>query len=309
LLLDQRELPHSEVWLNLTNWREVEAAIRTMAVRGAPAIGIAAAYGVALAAKNKEDLLEAKQGLLSTRPTAVNLLWALEQMDTCADQSYEALEQRAMQLEAEEIDRNAAIGVLGSELISAGSGIMTICNTGSLATPGIGTALGVIRSAWTQQKLSRVFVLETRPRLQGLRLTSWELLKDGVPHQVIVDGAAAHFLAEGVVQCVVVGADRIAVNGDTANKIGTHALALQCHAYNVPFYVCAPTSTIDLNTPSGDTIPIEEREISEVTACEGRQIAPAGALVVNPAFDVTPHQFITAIVTEHAVHKAPFRWQ
>jgi methylthioribose-1-phosphate isomerase len=299
MILDQRQLPHREVWLEASTWQQVAEAIRNMAVRGAPLIGVAAAYGLALAG----DVEEAKAGLAATRPTAVNLFWALERVSRAADRLAEA---RA--IEAEERKNNDAIGKLGAELVPEDAGVLTICNTGSLATPGIGTALGVIRTAWACGSLREVYACETRPRQQGLRLTAWELAKDGIPFHCIADAAAAWLMKSGRVSLVVVGADRVAANGDTANKVGTYSLATIARAHGIPFMVAAPSSTLDLAMPDGRSIPIEERDASELTDIEGSAVAPAGTPVWNPAFDVTPAELITWVVTEQGVFSPPFRF-
>ena len=267
-------------------------AIQELAVRGAPAIGIAAAYGYALAASRGEDLDSAFAVLESARPTAANLAWALREARAAADPAT-----RARELHAEEVERCRRMSAHAARLVESGSSALTHCNTGGLATGGQGTALGALTEAWTQGLLRHVFVDETRPLLQGARLTAWELEAAGVPHTVLVDAAAGSLLARGEVECVFVGADRIAANGDTANKIGTYPLAVLADRHEVPFYVVAPTSTVDLATRSGADIPIEERDPGEVTP---RFTAR------NPAFDVTPAELITAIVTELGVHRAPY---
>ena len=291
VLLDQRLLPDEQVEVECTSAAEVAEAIRDMAIRGAPAIGVAAAYGLALAAERREDVDAAAATLAASRPTAVNLAWALEQMrdDPTPD--------RARALHQEEVERCRAMAAHAAELFSAGTRALTHCNAGGLATGGYGSAVGALRTAWELDLLSAVWVDETRPLLQGSRLTAWELESAGVPHTVIADSAAASLMAHGEVDCVVTGADRIAANGDTANKIGTYSLAVLAAHHGIPFYVVAPTSTIDLLTRSGDEIPIEERAPEEVTAR-----FPAR----NPAFDVTPAALISAIVTEHGVNRAPY---
>lgn len=307
-MLDQRVLPRSEVWLTLRTWPEVAEAIRDMAVRGAPAIGVAAAYGMALAARSGADLKEAAQGLFATRPTAVNLGWALHRIQALEKTDFNAIEAEARAIEAEDLAMNESIGRHGSALIPAGAGVLTICNTGGLATAGHGTALGVIRTAHGEGKSIHVYSCETRPRQQGLRLTAYELLAESIPFHSIADGAVAALLASGKVQCAIAGADRIAANGDTANKIGTYALAVQAHHFGIPFYIAAPSSTFDVSLPSGDRIPIEERAAEELTHIEGVAIGPDGCPVWNPAFDVTPGELIAAIITEAGVFPAPFRF-
>jgi methylthioribose-1-phosphate isomerase len=288
LVLDQRALPEAERWIRCETVEQVADCIRTLAVRGAPAIGLAAAYGMALA-NGREDAAEL---LRSTRPTAVNLAWALEQ---CRD-APDALEvARRLHREQHEADRRLA--ALGAELFEDGTRALTHCNTGALATGGYGTACGVLRAAWDRGRLAEVWVDETRPLLQGARLTAWELRKAGIPHRVVADSAAGSLIARGLVDRVVVGADRIAANGDVANKVGTYPLAVLAARRGVPFYVAAPLSTIDPATPDGAAIPIEERDPGEVLE---------GGDAFNPAFDVTPAELVTAIVTEAGVLEAPY---
>lgn len=304
-MLDQRLLPAKEVWLNLTTWEEVRDGIRDMAVRGAPAIGIAAGYGMVLAQKQGANLEEAAQGLAASRPTAVNLFWALDRMKAA---SLDSWEEEAKRIEAEDLAMNQAIGAFGAELVPQGATVLTICNTGSLATAGHGTALGIIRSAYAQGKVKHVYSCETRPRQQGLRLTAWELMKDGIPFQSIPDSAAACLMQDGKIDFVVAGADRIAANGDSANKIGTLMLAVLAKHFGVPFVIAAPTSTIDPATTDRHGIPIEEREAAEITHIEGVPVAPEGCPVFNPGFDVTPGELISAIVTEKGVHRGPYHF-
>ena len=286
-------MPEEEVDLVCRSADEVAEAIRTLAVRGAPSIGIAAAYGYALAAARGEDLDAAAATLAASRPTAVNLAWALEAM-----QGHEGdLAERARALHREEVDRCRRMAEHASVLFGAGTRALTHCNAGGLATGGYGTAVGALRRAWEEQLVVHVWVDETRPLLQGSRLTAWELEGAGVPHTVIADSAAASLMARGEVDCVVTGADCIAANGDTANKIGTYSLAVLAHHHGIPLYVVAPTSTIDPRTPSGAGIPIEERAGTELT---GRFKA------YNPAFDVTPAELVSAIVTERGVHRPPY---
>ncbi|MFL5940412.1 MAG: S-methyl-5-thioribose-1-phosphate isomerase [Gaiellaceae bacterium] len=292
VLLDQRRLPDEEVELACRSSADVAEAIRTLAVRGAPAIGIAAAYGYALAAARGEDLDAAAAVLGAARPTAVNLEWALRQVRTARDPAA-----RARELHAEEVERCRRMSEHAAGLVGEGSRALTHCNSGALATGGVGTALGALREAWARGLLRHVFVDETRPLLQGARLTAWELEGDAIPHTVIADSAAGLLLAAGEVDCVFVGADRIAANGDTANKVGTYPLAVLAARHDVPFYVVAPSSSVDLTVSSGVEIPIEERDPAEVTARFGAW---------NPAFDVTPAELISAIVTEHGVHRAPY---
>jgi methylthioribose-1-phosphate isomerase len=291
VVLDQRRLPEQEAELRCRSSAEVAEAIRTLAVRGAPAIGIAAAYGLALAAARGEDLDSAVDALAASRPTAVNLRWALEAMRD------DPTRERALRIHADEVDRCRLMGAHAVELFPAGSRVLTHCNAGGLATGGYGTALGAVRAAHEADRVSHVWVGETRPLLQGARLTAWELEQLGIPHAVIADGAAASFMAGGEVDVVVTGADRIAANGDTANKIGTYALAVLAAHHGVPFVVVAPTSTLDPSTEGGDEIPIEERDPAEVTTRFAAR---------NPAFDVTPAGLVGAIVTERGVHRAPY---
>lgn len=305
-MLDQRVLPAREEWLELRTPEEVASAIREMAVRGAPAIGVAAAYGMALAAQVGVPLEQARQILAASRPTAVNLFWALDRMTSIPEPSFEALLAEAKAIELEDLQMNLAIGHHGARLLPDVVRILTICNTGSLATAGHGTALGVIRTAAHEGKDVFVYSCETRPRQQGLRLTAYELIREGIPFESIADGAAAMLMRAGKVDCVIAGADRIAANGDSANKIGTYMLAVCARHHQIPFYIAAPTSTFDRSIASGDDIPIEERSASELTMIEGCEVAPPGCPVNNPAFDVTPAQLIDAIITEEGVFRAPF---
>jgi methylthioribose-1-phosphate isomerase len=291
VLLDQRRLPDEVVELECGSADDVARAIRDMAIRGAPAIGVAAAYGLALAAERGEDPDAAAASLAATRPTAVNLAWALEQMR--ADPTPE----HARALHAEEVDRCRQMASHAADLFAPGTRALTHCNAGGLATAGYGSAVGALRAAWERGLLEHVLVDETRPLLQGSRLTAFELEAVGIPHAVIADSAAASLMAAGEVDCVVTGADRIAANGDTANKIGTYSLAVLAAHHGIPLYVVAPTSTVDLGTPTGGGIPIEERDPAEITTRFDAR---------NPAFDVTPAHLIAAIVTEHGVHRAPF---
>jgi methylthioribose-1-phosphate isomerase len=292
VLLDQRRLPDEEVELVCRSSGEVAEAIRSLAVRGAPAIGIAAAYGYALATRRGEDLDDAAAMLESARPTAANLGWALREVRAAPDPVA-----RARELHGEEVERCRRMSAHAAGLLGPGTRALTHCNTGALATGGQGTALGALREAWARGLLEHVLVDETRPLLQGARLTAWELETEGIPHTVIADAAAGALIAAGEVDCVFVGADRIAANGDTANKIGTYPLAVLADRHHAPFYVVAPTSTVDLQTPSGAEIPIEERDPNEVSAR-----FPA----LNRAFDVTPAELVSAIVTELGVHRPPY---
>ena len=291
VLLDQRRLPDEEVELWCSSAGEVADAIREMAIRGAPAIGIAAAYGLALAAMRRKDVDAAYEELVSARPTAVNLRWALDQMRP------DPTPERARALHEEEVERCRRLGRHAATLVSPGSRLLTHCNTGALATGGYGSALGGIRAAWEDGLVAHVWVDETRPRMQGARLTAWELETLGIPFSVIADGAAASLMASGDVDAVFTGADRIAANGDTANKIGTYGLAVSAAHHGIPFYVVAPTSTLDLAIATGADIPIEHRDANEVSSR-----FPAS----NPAFDVTPAELIAAIVTEDGVRRAPY---
>ncbi len=317
-LLDQRLLPDREVWLTLERPAEVALAIRDLAVRGAPAIGVAAAYGAAFALREgmgepAERFRAARQRLAATRPTAVNLFAALARMDrrfaSLAAGPPEGIEptllEEADAIAAEDIEACRRIGRLGGALLASGT-VMTHCNAGALATAGYGTALGVVRGAIEAGKAVRVLACETRPFFQGARLTAWELHRDGIPVEIITDGMGGHFLSRGGIGAVVVGADRIAANGDTANKIGTYSLAVLARENGVPFYVAAPTTTVDPDCPDGAAIPIEERTSEEVLSVGGRSIAPAGVTARYAAFDVTPARYITAIVTDQGICRPPY---
>ena len=324
VLIDQRKLPTEEVYPIFRTYREVAQAIKDMVVRGAPAIGVTAAMGVALGVKQIEaaDATEFERQFLlicdvlaATRPTAVNLFWAIERMKQVFYENFKrddlslvktALEIEARRMHEEDIELNRRMGCFGANLIPATAKILTHCNAGALATAGYGTALGVIRAAVEQGKNLEVFADETRPFLQGARLTAWELKKDNIPVTLITDNMAGHFMKAGNVDCVIVGADRIAANGDVANKIGTYSVAVLAKENSIPFYVAAPISTLDLNIPSGDHIPIEQRPVQEVTHIKETLIAPEGIGVANPAFDVTPNRYVTAIITERGIAKAPF---
>jgi methylthioribose-1-phosphate isomerase len=307
-MLDQRVLPGREEWLELRDHRAVVHAIKDMAVRGAPAIGVAAAYGMALAARNGEDREAASAELAASRPTAVNLFWALDRIKALPSYAFEDVLEEAKRIEAEDYEMNLAIGRHGAELVPEGANVLTICNTGALATAGHGTALGVIRSAHDAGKNIHVWSCETRPRQQGLRLTAYELIKEGIPFHSIADSTAASLMRAGKVDLVIAGADRIAANGDTANKIGTYALAVLAAHHGIPFYIAAPTSTFDTSLPNGDLIPIEERGADELTHAEGIAIGPAECHVYNPGFDVTPGELIAGIVTEEGVQRPPYRF-
>jgi methylthioribose-1-phosphate isomerase len=305
-LLDQRRLPVEETYIECRSASEVAAAIRDLAVRGAPAIGIAAAWGVVLAAREGEDALDAAFiELRAARPTAVNLMWALDRMAGARGGGIEALEREAQAIEDEDLAANRRMGELGASLLGQNVGVLTHCNTGSLATAGFGTALGVVRAGYGEGRIARVFAGETRPWLQGARLTMWELVRDGIPAQLIADSAAAHLMGTGAVQWVVVGADRIAANGDTANKIGTYQLAIAARYHGVGFMVVAPSSTIDMATPDGAAIEIELRSPEEMLSFGGRPTVVAGARAWNPVFDVTPAALIDVIVTERGIVEKP----
>ena len=306
-LLDQRELPFEEVWLDCATADEVAAAIRDLVVRGAPAIGIAAAWGVVLAAQRSDDMPSALAMLRAARPTAVNLMWALDRMTAriAAGDDAAALAREAQAIQDEDLAANHRMGESGSALITPGSGVLTHCNTGSLATAGYGTALGVIRAGVADGRIARVFAGETRPWLQGARLTMWELLQDGIDATLIADSAAAHLMKTGAVQWVIIGADRIAANGDAANKIGSYQLAIAARHHGVKFMVVAPSSTVDMATPAGDAIEIELRDPAELLSVSGRRTVVEGARAWNPVFDVVPASLIDAIVTERGVVAAP----
>ena len=319
-IIDQTKLPETTAFVELFDYHQVVAAIKEMKVRGAPAIGVAAAYGIALGAQNikaqnKAEFLsqfaEILHAFSAARPTAVNLFRAIDCMKKTASASdftiiKQALIDEAKAIHADEEAATERISRLGAELIEDGFTILTHCNAGSLATAGYGTALGVIKAAKEQGKKIEVIATETRPLLQGARLTAWELMQENIPTTLITDSMAGYFMSRGKINCVIVGADRIAANGDTANKIGTYTLAVLAAENGVPFYVAAPTSTIDLSLNSGDEIPIEERNPEEVTTIGGISLAPKGVKAANPAFDVTPHKYITAIITEGGIVRKPY---
>ncbi len=302
LLLEQRELPHREVWLELKNHKDVAKAIKEMSVRGAPAIGCVAAYGFLLGVKLGYDPEEVYEELKYTRPTAFNLFWALDRMMNALKEGRD-LEEEAKSIEREDYEANIKMGEFGNELIPNKANILTHCNTGALATAGWGTALGVIRSAHRSGKEINVWVDETRPYLQGARLTAWELMKEGIPHSVITDSTAGYLMSRGLVDLVIVGADRITARGDVANKIGTYTLSVLCKEHGIPFYVAAPHSTFDLNIESEREIPIEERSPREVKSFGECKVAPEGSPATHIAFDTTPAQNITAIITDRGVIK------
>src|SRR5579863_623072 len=314
VMIDQRRLPREEVFVTCHTYEDVAAAIRSMVIRGAPAIGVAAAMGVALGVQQDADFDTVCTTLAATRPTAMNLFWAIERMRRMHG-SFTAASHRelvrimvieAQQIRLEDIDTCRAIGHHGAELVPDGKTVLTHCNAGALATAGYGTALGVIRAAVEAGKKIDVFADETRPFLQGARLTAWELQQDGIETTLITDNMAGHFLRSGRIGCVVVGADRIASNGDVANKIGTYSVAVLAKENGVPFYVAAPVSTFDLSLASGDQIPIEQRPASEVTHVFGVAVAPENISVENPAFDVTPARYVTAIICEHGIARDPY---
>ncbi|MFN8006086.1 MAG: S-methyl-5-thioribose-1-phosphate isomerase [Terriglobia bacterium] len=324
VMIDQRKLPGEEVYPVFRNYHEVAQAIKDMVVRGAPAIGVAAAMGVALGAreiqtKDPQEFAREFEAicktLSETRPTAVNLFWAIERMRKCCkrflaegdlDKLKELLREEALRIYEEDITLNRRMGAHGAGLLKSESRVLTHCNAGALATAGFGTALGVIRAAVEQGKQLHVFADETRPFLQGARLTAWELQKDHIPVTLITDNMAGYFLKKGHIDCVIVGADRIAANGDVANKIGTYSVAVLAKENGIPFYVAAPISTLDLSLPTGEQIPIEQRPRQEVTHFGSKPVAPEGIEVENPAFDVTPHRYITAIITELGIARPPF---
>ena len=322
VMIDQRRLPSEETFVRCRDHHEVAAAITDMVIRGAPAIGVAAAFGLALGVRNttseggalREEWDDMCAVLAGTRPTAVNLFWAIERMrhrfDTLAGAGGDALRaallDEALAIQTEDVASCQRMGDLGAELLPDGARVLTHCNAGALATAGYGTALGVVRSAARMGKLDYVLADETRPFLQGARLTAWELQRDGIPVTVITDSMAGHLMARGEVNAVVVGSDRIVANGDVANKIGTYTVAVLAREHGLPFYVAAPVSTFDLATPTGIDIPIEERSAEEVTHVAGHQVTPDGVPVRHPAFDVTPHRLVTAIICERGVARAPY---
>jgi methylthioribose-1-phosphate isomerase len=314
VMIDQTRLPREQVFVTCRSYVEVAVAIRSMVIRGAPAIGVAAAMGVALGVKENENFDRVCETLASTRPTAVNLFWAIERMRTLRaslngasrEELVRSMIEEAKNIRLDDIAICRAMGKHGAALVPDGKTVLTHCNAGALATAGYGTALGVIRAAAEAGKQIDVFADETRPFLQGARLTAWELQQDGIATTLITDNMAGHFLHSGRIGCVVVGADRIAANGDVANKIGTYSLAVLAKENNVPFYVAAPVSTFDLTLKSGDFIPIEQRSAEEVTHVFGVPVAPENIAVQNPAFDVTPARYVTAIICERGVAKAPY---
>jgi methylthioribose-1-phosphate isomerase len=325
VMIDQRKLPAQEVYVRCKTAAEVAKAIKTMVIRGAPAIGVAAAMGIALGMRRSKatgtqkfaaEFQSVCELMAGTRPTAVNLFWAIDRMKRTfaaaaqagesVDQLKDRLDREAQLIHDEDVASCRAMGAFGAAVVPDDARILTHCNAGALATAGYGTALGVIRGAVEMGKTVAVFADETRPFLQGARLTAWELVRDGIQTTVITDNMSGALMRQGKVNFVVVGADRIAANGDTANKIGTYTVAVLAREHQIPFYVAAPLSTIDLKTPDGDHIPIEERHAKEVTHVGGTQLAPAGAQVWNPAFDVTPHHLIAGIITERGIFRAPY---
>ncbi len=319
--LDQTRLPHEQLWKETADYSVMAEAIRRLEVRGAPLIGIAAAYGLAAAALSiterepvrfRAQLDRAAAELIATRPTAVNLAWAVSRClhavegITEVDEIRRTLVHEARRIHEDDVAGNQRMGELGSSLLPVGARVLTHCNAGSLATGGYGTALGVIRAARDRGKVSHVYNTETRPLLQGARLTAWELQSEGIPSTLTVDSAAGSLMQRNLIDAAVVGADRIAANGDVANKIGTYQIAVLAHENDVPFYVAAPASTIDLSLNTGDAIPIEERSSDEVTSLRGQSIAPDGIVAANPAFDVTPNAYISAIITENGIARAPY---
>jgi len=325
VMIDQRKLPANEVYVRCRTAAEVAKAIKTMVIRGAPAIGVAAAWGIAIGMRKSKATGTQKFAaefhnicdlMAGTRPTAVNLFWAIDRMKrtfagsaqsgASVEQIQDVLDREAQKIHDEDLASCRAMGAFGAEVVPAEARVLTHCNAGALATAGYGTALGVIRGAVEQGKRVAVFADETRPFLQGARLTAWELVRDNIPTTVVTDNMSGALMRQGKVDLVVVGADRIAANGDTANKIGTYGVAVLAREHKIPFYVAAPLSTIDLKCPDGSQIPIEERNRKEVTHVGGSQLAPDGAMVWNPAFDVTPHQFIAGIITERGIFRAPY---
>jgi len=325
VMVDQRKLPGQEIYVRCRTAQEVARAIRTMVIRGAPAIGVAAAMGLALGMRRstakgtKQFAVEFQKTcdmLAATRPTAVNLFWAIDRMKRAFAEGIQAgespaeladrLEREARAIHDEDVANCRLMGGFGAAIVPDGARVLTHCNAGALATAGYGSALGVIRAAVEQGKRVAVFADETRPFMQGARLTAWELVRDGISTTVITESMAGPIMRAGEIDVVVVGADRIAANGDTANKIGTYTVAVLAHEHKVPFYVAAPLSTIDLATPDGDQIPIEERDQREVTHFGASRVTPIGALIRNPAFDVTPHRYITGIITELGIFRRPY---
>ena len=321
-LLDQTRLPQEQISLAIHRYQDAIEAIQNMRVRGAPAIGVTAAYAMALAARQIEAadrteflarLNQSADEIASSRPTAVNLRWAVRRMLRVAEGEADMVSattrllEEAQRIQEEDEEINRRMGDFGKELLPDGGAVLTHCNTGALATSGFGTALGVIRASWEEGKRFQVYNTETRPFLQGARLTAWEFQQLGIPATLIVDAAAGMLMERGRIGCVITGADRIAANGDTANKIGTYSLAVLARENNIPFYVAAPTSTIDLSLSSGEEIQIEERPAEEVTQIQGVPTAPPGVSVINPAFDVTPHHYVGAIVTEAGVARPPYQ--
>jgi len=323
VFIDQTKLPTEEVYVTCSTHQQVADAIRNMVVRGAPAIGVAAAMGIALGVKNskaenvadlKKEFDQVCEAIRQTRPTAVNLFWAIRRMQERFEtlrirpiaQIKQALIEEAQRMHSEDIAANQAMGRHGATLMPSSGGVLTHCNAGALATAGYGTALGVIRAAVEAGKKIHVYADETRPFLQGSRLTAWELMKDGIPTTVISDNMAGVMMQQGKIGAIVVGADRIAANGDVANKVGTYTVAVMAKEHGIPFYVAAPISTVDLDTPDGSKIPIEQRSAREVTHIGGRQMTPDGVGIENPAFDVTPAKYVTAIVTERGIARAPY---
>ena len=325
VMVDQRKLPAQEVYVRCRTAQEVARAIRTMVIRGAPAIGVAAAMGIALGMRKSTakgtrqyavDFQKTCDMMASTRPTAVNLFWAIERMKrTFAEGAHAGespdelagrLEREARAIHDEDVASCRAMGSFGAELVADGARVLTHCNAGALATAGYGSALGVVRAAVEQGKRIAVIADETRPFLQGARLTAWELVRDGISTTVITESMAGPLMRAGDIDLVIVGADRIAANGDTANKIGTYTVAVLAHEHKIPFYVAAPLSTIDLSTPDGDRIPIEERDQREITHLGSARLTPVGVKIRNPAFDITPHRYIAGIITEKGIFQPPY---
>ena len=320
-LIDQTRLPHEEIWLEYSDFRDVILAIKNMQIRGAPAIGVAGAYALALAASEfaansradfESSVNAAAKEIGGARPTGANLAWAVDRMMAVMQSSIapakmaDKLAREACLIQKEDEEANRRMGRYGADLLPHGGAVMTHCNAGALATGGFGTALGVIRTAWEDCKISHVYANETRPLMQGARLTAWELVKAGIDATVLPDSAAGQLMRRGKVQAIVVGADRIAANGDVANKIGTYSLAVLARENGVPFYVAAPTNTVDMELATGDAIPIEERSPEEVTHIAGHRVTPDGIGILNTAFDVTPNRYVSAIITENGVARKPY---
>jgi methylthioribose-1-phosphate isomerase len=311
VIIDQTKLPHELTYLDLATWQEVAEAISSMKVRGAPAIGVAGGLGIALAAAlGPEEVDRAAPVLAGARPTAVNLKWGVDRVVrayTSSGRDPEAALREAVSMAAEDVEVNKRMGGIGADLLNDGDSVLTHCNAGALATVGWGTALGVVRSAVAAGKRIHLLADESRPRLQGMKLTAWEMVREKIPVTILCDGMAAWAMRQGMIDCVMTGSDRIAANGDAANKIGTYSVAIAAERHGIPFYIVAPWSTVDMSLQRGEEIPIEERDSSEVSHIDGVAVAPQGAEIWNPAFDVTPGELITAIVTERGIHRPPYK--